>query len=90
MKDFIHNHIVDEFLEDNEALDNLNNKLENEFHQLKKDRHDLRSFIFTSGEDKIALPVNIPRLLANAKEAFKLNRKEKTDLEPSYVLDCTK
>jgi hypothetical protein len=68
MKDFIHDDVVDELLQDNESMDKLNQMLEEEFSQLKRDRHELRSFIFTSGDDKIALPVNIPRLLTNAKE----------------------
>lgn len=70
-----------------EAFGELNVALKNEFSQLEKDRESLRSFIFPDGNDKIALPVNIPRLLTNAKEEFGINKMSKTDLQPGYVLD---
>jgi DNA-directed RNA polymerase II subunit RPB1 len=70
-----------------DAFTDLTKALKNEFAQLHKDREDLRSFIFQDGNDKIALPVNIPRLLTNAKEEFGITNKSKTDLQPGYVLE---
>lgn len=65
--------------------------LTEEYDQLFQDRDDLRKFIFAStGENTIALPVNVPRLLWNSKERFNINSKGKTDLSPSYVCEVVR
>ncbi|KAF0989842.1 hypothetical protein HZS_2317, partial [Henneguya salminicola] len=56
-----------------------------EWEQLKKDRTILRT-VFKDGESKVALPVNIPRLLWNAKKIFNLNYRQPTDLHPLRVI----
>ena len=42
--------------------------LENEYKQIIKDRDDLRFCILKTQEDAIHLPVNVPRIIWNAKE----------------------
>jgi DNA-directed RNA polymerase II subunit RPB1 len=62
-------------------------KLTNEFNQIKQDRDDLRSIIFKrSSEDDIHIPVNVPRIIWNAKEEYKIKPSSKSDLHPSDVL----
>jgi type III secretory pathway component EscR len=65
--------------------------LENEFNQLKQDREDLRHIILKrQDKDDIHFPVNIPRIIWNAKEQFKIKDKQVTDLHPNHVLDSLK
>jgi DNA-directed RNA polymerase II subunit RPB1 len=62
-------------------------KLTNEFNQIKQDRDDLRTLIFKrSSEDDIHIPVNVPRIIWNAKEEYKIKSNSKSDLHPSDVL----
>lgn len=56
-----------------------------EWDQLSQDRKVLRR-IFKTGEQKVALPINIPRLLWNAKKIFNVNTKIPTDLHPLRVI----
>lgn len=65
--------------------------LENEFNQLKQDRDDLRHIILKrQGSNDIHFPVNIPRIIWNAKEQFKIKDSSVTDLHPNHVLDSLK
>jgi DNA-directed RNA polymerase II subunit RPB1 len=52
-----------------------------------KDREALRTIIFKNCDDAIHIPVNVPRLLWNAKEQFKIKPNNKSDLNPMYVMD---
>ena len=90
LKDCIYEDVVQMMEEDDEAFDKLQSTLNTEYEQLMKDRESLRSFIFKSGETAVALPVNVPRLLWNAKERFNINSKSKTELEPSYVVNVVR
>jgi hypothetical protein len=48
-------------------------RLENEFEQLKQDREDLRHIIIKKQSyPEIHCPVNLPRIIWNAKELFKV------------------
>lgn len=68
----------------------MSSLLKEEYEQLMTDRKDLREFIFPDGENSIALPVNVPRLLWNAREEFELGIKNQVDLDPAYVIKKTK
>jgi DNA-directed RNA polymerase II subunit RPB1 len=62
-------------------------KLTNEFNQILKDREDLRTIIFKrSSDDDIHIPVNVPRIIWNAKEEYKIKSNSKSDMHPSDVL----
>lgn len=54
---------------------NLKMLLEQEFKQIQKDRDILRSDILKNGDNKIHLPVNLPRLLNKAKQDFNISTK---------------
>jgi len=60
--------------------------IEEEFRQLKEDRDNLRQ-IFTSGNSRVCLPVNIKRLVWNAQKEFKVNKRAQTDLSPMKVVN---
>ena len=65
--------------------------LENEFNQLKQDRDDLRNIILKrQGYNDIHFPVNLERIIWNAKEHFKIKDGQITDLHPSHVLESLK
>lgn len=62
-------------------------KLTNEYNQILKDREDLRTIIFKrSSDDDIHIPVNVPRIIWNAKEEYKIKPNSKSDMHPSDVL----
>ncbi|KAJ3017197.1 UNVERIFIED_CONTAM: DNA-directed RNA polymerase II subunit rpb1 [Siphonaria sp. JEL0065] len=60
--------------------------LSDEFHQLTEDRALLRDYIFTSGESRWPLPVNLKRLIANATRQFHIDRRKAVDLSPIIVI----
>lgn len=61
--------------------------MKEEFKQLKQEREDLRNIILKGQDDDVHLSVNVPRIIVNAKEQFKIKPNSKTDLHPSYVLE---
>ena len=66
-------------------------KLEEEFQNILKDREEMREFIFKKTyDDKQHFPVNIPRIILNAKKKFSINNQTKSDLDPEYVLEKVK
>jgi DNA-directed RNA polymerase II subunit RPB1 len=70
----------------------LQEKLDQEFAQLEKDRHDLRHFIFprTSTTVSFYLPVNLYRIIQNAVQIFHIDRRKPSDLEPAYIVDSVR
>jgi len=72
--------------------------LDEEFQQLKEDREALRTVIRLPGDDeKVHLPVDVPRLLWTAREQTAKDRlsfggraRDKTDLSPDHVIEKTK
>lgn len=63
--------------------------VEEEFRQLKDDREVLR-IVFPSGSSRIRLPVNMKRLIWNARKVFKINQRAPTDLSPLKVIGDVK
>jgi len=64
-------------------------KLEAEFEQIKRDRDELRKDILVFNED-IHLPIDMQRLIKNAKETFSVKPRGQTELTPDYVIDRTR
>eukprot|EP00124_Ichthyophonus_hoferi_P003248 Ihof_evm1s271 gene=Ihof_evmTU1s271 len=60
--------------------------LDEEFEQLSIDRENLRE-TFVEGTDSVPLPVNLRRLLWNAKKIFHINRQKESDLHPLKVIE---
>jgi DNA-directed RNA polymerase II subunit RPB1 len=65
----------------------LQKRLTQEWEQLRRDRDDLRSVILQKQGDDVHLPVNVPRIIWNAKENFGVKPHQKSDLHPAYVLE---
>ena len=60
--------------------------LEDEYTQILEDRNELRENIFPNLEDKIHIPINIPRIISNAKCLFKINSFTKSDINPLVLI----
>lgn len=61
--------------------------LQEEFEQIKRDRTTLRNSIFKmTNDDQIHLPINLRRIIHNAKMMFEVKGREKSDLKPTDVI----
>lgn len=67
-------------------LDETRAAVEAEFAQLSKDRHELRTFIFPSGESSWPLPANLRRIVQNAQVQYGCSDRSKVDLLPTTVI----
>lgn len=66
---------------------NVQTTLEREFKQLQEDRRQLQTDIFQKLlGDKVYLPVNLNRLLWNAKVQYKLDRRKPSNLNPIQIV----
>ena len=59
---------------------------DSEFKILQDGRSFLRTFVFTDGDSNDRLPVNIKRIIVNAKNINISNLKKPSDLNPYYVI----
>ena len=57
-----------------------------EYRQLREDRDFLRNFVFTDGDSNRPLPVNIKRILVNAKNIYVADARMPSDLNPYYIV----
>jgi DNA-directed RNA polymerase II subunit RPB1 len=61
--------------------------LTDEYNQIKEDRETLRNSIFKmTNEDTIHMPINLHRIISNAKRMFEISSRTKTDLKPTDVI----
>ena len=61
--------------------------LHDEYESIKQDRLILRNSIFkATNEDQIHLPINLKRLIQNAKKMFDIGSRSKSDLKPTEVI----
>ena len=60
--------------------------LDEEYTQLTQDRQELREFIFGPGNPQIRLPVNIRRIIQNARQIFHIDARKPSDLPPADVV----
>ena len=68
----------------------LQTLLEQEFKQLETDRHLLRTYIFTEGDDSWPMPTNIKRYIWNSKQMFHVDHKKPSDLDPRHIIESVK
>ncbi|KAL1667203.1 hypothetical protein EV715DRAFT_255403 [Schizophyllum commune] len=76
-------------LNQQEALD-LQEKLNQEWEQLRADRDELRLYVFRGYDYRNApqyLPVNLTRITQNAMQIFHIDRRKPSDLHPGYIVD---
>lgn len=61
--------------------------LQDEYTEIKQDREQLRNSIFKmTNEDTIHMPINLHRIIHNAKRMFEISNRSKTDLKPTDVI----
>lgn len=65
-------------------------ELDREYDQIIKDRNEMRDYIFKTGDDRQHFPVNIKRIIWNAKKNFGINVQSISDLHPLHVLNRIK
>ena len=82
LRKFLVSNVVDDVAADNAQCQ----LLEQEWHQLSRDRHFLRETLPT-GESQVVLPVNIARLIENAQNLFHIDVRSTSDLSPTYVVE---
>ncbi|EDV28888.1 uncharacterized protein TRIADDRAFT_49721 [Trichoplax adhaerens] len=82
LKQYLHGNIVRSIITDAEVKE----KLQSEFEQLSKDRNAVRS-ILQNGDSRVALPVNLNRLIWNAQKIFHVDPRKSSDLHPMKVID---
>ncbi|KAJ7724988.1 DNA-directed RNA polymerase II, subunit 1 [Mycena maculata] len=70
----------------------LQARLDEEYNQLSEDRRLIREFIFprATPTTNFYLPVNLQRIVQNAKQIFHIDRRQPSDLEPAYIIDAVK
>ena len=61
-------------------------EMDREFQIIQGNREEMREFVFRTGDDKQHFPVNIPRIIWNAKKNFGINNQSKSDLHPLEIL----
>ncbi|KNZ48173.1 DNA-directed RNA polymerase [Puccinia sorghi] len=64
----------------------LQSILDAEWKQLCEDRETLRKFIFTDGNGRKPLPVNIRRIIQNAQQIFHIDFRKPSDLPPQEII----
>ena len=65
----------------------LQDMLDDEFAALEEDRHLLRTEIFKNNRNDVMLPLNIARLVTNAKQIFGVDTSQPTDLAPARIIE---
>ena len=61
--------------------------LQDEFDSIKRDREHLRDSIFKmTNDDSVHLPLNLNRIIKNAKRMFEITNRKKSDLKPTEVI----
>ncbi|KAJ6451309.1 DNA-directed RNA polymerase II, subunit 1 [Mycena sanguinolenta] len=76
---------------DNSSLE-LQMQLDEEYAQLLEDRQLMRAFIFPRAEPNTSfyLPVNLLRIIQNARQIFHIDQRQPSDLDPAYIIDSVK
>lgn len=64
--------------------------VKDEFKRIQSDRDLLRSWTLKTYDDSVHLPVNIVRLIWNAKSQFSIKPDTVTSLSPNYIIKKTK
>ena len=64
--------------------------LDEEYQQLIDDRQLLRTFIFEANNPKVYLPVNISRIVQNARQIFHIDRNKASDLPPTEIVTAVR
>ncbi|MED6113234.1 DNA-directed RNA polymerase II subunit rpb1 [Stylosanthes scabra] len=75
-------------VEDMKTSIELRNLFEAQVEMLEHDRHLLATEIATTGASSLPLPVNLKRLIRNAKKTFKIDFRRPSDMDPIEIIDA--
>jgi DNA-directed RNA polymerase II subunit RPB1 len=75
------------FLDEMVSNPSVQEQLDEEFQQLTEDRMLLRDHVFKKGDSQWPLPSNIKRLISNAQNIFRIDRRKPIDIGPVDVID---
>jgi DNA-directed RNA polymerase II subunit RPB1 len=64
----------------------LQDLLDSEYEQLEDDRRLLRTSIFKTDRNDVFLPMNVARLVVNAKQVFAIDPRVPSDLSPAAII----
>ena len=67
----------------------LHEMIDDEYDVLAEDRNTVRT-IFPRGDSKCVLPCNMDRIIWNAQKVFNLNKRTKSDILPSEIIESVK
>ncbi|KAJ1914006.1 DNA-directed RNA polymerase II core subunit rpo21 [Mycoemilia scoparia] len=70
-----------------EGNDEVQRILDEEFDKLKEDRKISRTFIARDGESRRPMPVNLQRLIKNARQIFNIHDRKASDLNPIDIIE---
>jgi DNA-directed RNA polymerase II subunit RPB1 len=85
MEKFMHKELVRSLVHSDE-FPSIKFEVDAEFEDIFKDRNEMRDKIFKNGDDRQHFPVNISRIIWNAKKNFGITNQSLSDLNPSYIL----
>ena len=83
---FVRRNFIADVAEELMGTAEFHTEIEKEWEQLMEDQLVLRG-IFPTGEDKVALPCNLLRMIWNAQKKFNINKRAPTDLRPLRVIE---
>ncbi|KAF7292544.1 DNA-directed RNA polymerase subunit [Mycena kentingensis (nom. inval.)] len=89
-EEFRHDYRVD--VTDEEGRVHAGRNFDEEFAQLSRTAGLLRTYIFPRADATTSfyLPVNLQRIVQNATQIFRSDRRQPRDLEPAYIIDAVR
>jgi len=82
LKSSLKESIVKEMVNDPSIEEELNI----EFKRILEDQQNLRKHILMNGDDYIHLPLQLSRIIWNAKQEYSIKPDSKSDLNPKYAI----
>jgi len=68
-------------------IEQLSDLSDHEFEQIKNDRDDMKKNTLNNDDDSIHIPININRIITNAKIRFNISPFDKSDLNPFKIIE---
>ena len=82
LSQYLEGTVIDSIRNDINQLSRLS---DDEFEQIKNDRDNMKKDILNNNDDSIHIPININRLITNAKIKYKISPFSKSDLNPFNI-----
>ena len=81
-------YMLKEHVDDLKTIREFRNVFDAEVQKLEVDRCQLATDIATTGDNSWPLPVNLKRLLWNAQKIFKIDMREKSNMQPMEIIEA--